>query len=131
MKSKMKQEDKKEDFIKPKKVFMLKLNKLELVHLRDLFSVVLPTDMKETVSQSLAASQGRQLVETKVWNKISSLCQEAEIPLNDEAPDFIVTVTAPPPLGVFEMMGEEESPSSNEGSGLDFDQENEEEEDDQ
>ena len=94
--------------IKPKKNFALKLSKQELLHLRDIFSVLLPPDMKLTVSQSLAASQGRHLVETKLWNKISSLCSEAEIPVGDEAPDFVITLTSPPSLGVFEMITDQD-----------------------
>lgn len=95
-----------EDVIKTKQVFSLRLSKQELLHLRDLFGVLLPADMKATISQSLAASQGRHLIESKLWNKLSSLCEEANIPCGDEAPDFIVTMSAPPQLGVFEMMPE-------------------------
>ena len=93
----------KEALLKPKKTFSLKLSLVELVHLRDLFSISLPIDLKSTVSQSLATGQGRQLVETKLWNKIVALCKEATIPLDEEAPDFIITVTSPPELGVFEV----------------------------
>jgi len=96
-------ENKHSALLKPKKTFTLKLSLPELVHIRDLFSISLPVDLKTTVSQSLAASQGRQIVETKLWNKLVSLCTEGEIPLNEEAPDFIITVTAPPELGVFEV----------------------------
>lgn len=111
--------------LKPKKTFSLKLSVLELVHLRDLFSIVLPVDLKVTVSQSLAAGQGRQLIETKLWNKISALCNEGGIPLGDEAPDFIVTVTAPPELGVFEVAPEH---SEDEPAGLDEDEDSTEDE---
>lgn len=100
------QVEKVEEILKPKKNFSLKLTKPDLVHLRDLFGVLLPADMKATVSQALAASQGRHLIETKLWNKISDLCSEAGIPLGDESPDFIVTMTAPPQLSVFEMISE-------------------------
>lgn len=95
-----------DEVLKPKKSFVLKLTKADLVHLRDLFGILLPADMKMTISQALAASQGRHLFESKLWNKISSLCHEAGIPTGDESPDFIVAMTAPPQLGVFEMMSE-------------------------
>ena len=65
---------------------------------------MLPPDMKTTVSQSIAASQGRHMAESKLWNKIATLCEEACIPMGDEAPDFVVTISAPPTLGVFEIM---------------------------
>ncbi len=105
--------------LKPKKTFTLKLSLVELVHIRDLFSVLLPVDLKQTVSQSLAASQGRQLIETKLWNKIVTLCNEGGVPLDDEAPDFIITVTAAPELGVFEISPERAEDEVS--SGLDED----------
>jgi hypothetical protein len=92
-----------EALLKPKKIFTLKLSLAELIHLRDLFSISLPVDLKTTVSQSLAIGQGRQIVETKLWNKLVNLCKEGGIPLEEESPDFIITVTAPPELGVFEV----------------------------
>lgn len=91
---------------KPKKTFSLKLSKSELTHLRDLFSVLLPADMKATVSQALAANQGKHLLESKLWNKVVQLCNEAQIPMGDEAPDFIVSISSPPSLNVFELMSE-------------------------
>jgi len=100
-------EQPKED-LKPKKNFSLRLSKQELVHLRDLFGVLLPPDMRSTISQSLASSQERPLVESKLWGKIISLCNEAEIPMGDDAPDFVVTISGPPQLGVFEMISEDE-----------------------
>ena len=96
----------KDALLKPKRSFTLKLGLAELIHLRDLFSISLPVDLKTTVSQSLAAAQGRRVVETKLWNKVVSLCKEGAVPLDEEAPDFIVTVTAPPELGVFEVAPE-------------------------
>lgn len=95
-----------EEVVKPKKTFSLKLSKPELTHLRDLFSVLLPADMKATVSQALAANQGKHLLESKLWNKVTQLCGEAEIPMGDEAPDFIVSISSPPSLNVFEMVME-------------------------
>jgi len=108
MKKQKKQDERPaEEMIKPKKVFSLKLSKQELLHLRDLFGIVLPVDMKSTISQALAASQGRHMSESKLWNKLVSLFDEAEIPYGDEAPDFIVSISAPPQLGVFEMVSED------------------------
>jgi len=103
-----KNEKEQDEGLKPKKNFSLKLSRKELVHLRDLFGVLLSADMKSTISQALASSQDRQLIESKLWNKIISLCNEAEIPLGDEAPDFIVTISSTPQLGVFELISEEE-----------------------
>jgi len=104
--SKIPAKQKEEEVLKAKKSFSLKLSKHDLVHLRDLFGIMLPPDMKTTVSQSVAASQGRHMAESKLWNKIAALCEEACIPMGDEAPDFVVTISAPPQLGVFEMMSD-------------------------
>ena len=107
----------KDALLKPKRSFTIKLGLAELVHLRDLFSISLPVDLKTTVSQSLAEAQGRRMIETKLWNKIVALCKEGNVPLDEEAPDFIVTVTAPPELGVFEVAPEyQESESQSESN---------------
>ena len=112
-----------EALLKPKKTFTLKLSLAELIHIRDLFSISLPVDLKTTVSQSLAAGQGRQLIETKLWNKIVTLCKEGSVPLEEESPDFIITVTAPPELGVFEVASDydqsAEQPSESEDDSED------------
>ena len=108
----------KDTLLKPKKTFTLKLSLIELVHLRDLFSISLPVDLKTTVSQGLASGQGRQLVETKLWNKLANLCKEGGVPLDDEAPDFIITVTSSPELGVFEIASETAGSSDQEDGGL-------------
>jgi len=113
-----KNEKEQDEGLKPKKNFSLKLSRKELVHLRDLFGVLLPADMKSTISQALASSQDRQLIESKLWNKIISLCNEAEIPLGDEAPDFIVTISSTPQLGVFELISEEEEIAATIGQQL-------------
>lgn len=117
-------ESKDNNLLKPKRSFTLKLNIAELVHLRDLFSISLPVDLKTTVSQSLAHSQSRQVIETKLWNKVVSLCKEGGVPLDEEAPDFIVTVTASPELGVFEIAPER---SESEDGDQESDDENDEE----
>jgi len=117
-KEKKKQEQQGEEEIKPKKVFSLRLSKQELLHLRDLFGILLPTDMKSTVSQALAASQGHQLFESKLWNKLVSLFNESGIPYGDEAPDFIVSISSPPQLGVFEMISEDSDESQGVPAGL-------------
>ena len=95
-----------EPIVKRRETFTLNLTKFELVHLRDLFSIMLPPDMKTSVSQSLAVSQERTLIETKLWQKISSACFSAKLPVNDSAPDFIISPTGPPPMGVFELAQE-------------------------
>jgi hypothetical protein len=92
--------------IKKKKIHLLKLTKYELLHLRDLFSVSLPPDAKKTVSQVLAESENRAFVETNLWNKVSDACKNAELPMGDDAPDYIIAPTSTPSLGIFQIDSE-------------------------
>lgn len=92
--------------LKKRKTFRLRLTKFELVHLRDLFSVSLPLDLKKTVSQALAESEERVFVETRLWLKIVEACKEARVPLDDDAPDFICAAASAPPIGVFKLAQE-------------------------
>jgi len=121
--SKVQKKEEKEINIIPKKNFSLRLTKQELLHLRDLFGVLLPSSMKSTISQSLAANQGRHLIESKLWNKISNLCLSADIPMGEEAPDFVATIVAPPDIGVVEMFVEDDGGMEEVNSG--FEQEEE------
>lgn len=91
------------DKIKKRKTYDLRLTRSELVHLRDLFSVVLPPDVNKTLSQHLAETEDRVFVEEKLWDKISEACSAANVPVNEEAPDYIVAPVGPPPMGVFHM----------------------------
>lgn len=110
--------------VKKQKVFTLTLTKMELVHLRDLFSVVLPPDAKKTMSQSLAEVENRTMNETMLWNKIVELCTSAKLPVGDEAPDYVVAPSAAPPLSVFQMTSD---PNEVDESGIAFGEEEEEE----
>lgn len=107
--------------VKQRKTFMLRLTKFELLHLRDLFSVALPPEMKETLSQRLAQSQDRALVEAKLWQKLAQACHQVGLPMDDDAPDFIVAASASPPIGVFELAHEpvsQQPEKESEPSGL-------------
>lgn len=89
--------------IKRKKTFNVRLTRYELVHLRDMFGVMLPPEMKETLSQRLAQTQGRPLIESQLWQKLARACEEAELPLGDDAPDFVISTAGVPPISVFEV----------------------------
>jgi len=95
----------------PQPTWELLLTKVQLLHLRDVLSVLLPPDGSRTVSQALAASEQRSIAETQLWAEVSALCKSANIPLNKEAPDFVVMTTGAPILDVIRIaddMGEEE-----------------------
>lgn len=92
--------------LKKRKTHDLRLTKFELLHLRDLFSVVLGPDAKRTVSQTLAEAESRPMVETFLWKKLSALLEKAEVPTGDDAPDFVVASTETPHLSVFQLATE-------------------------
>jgi hypothetical protein len=92
--------------IPPQQTWELRFTQWELLHLRDLFSILLPPDGKQTVSSALAAAEERAVVEARVWSKVSAACKSAKIPLDEGAPDFIVMMSAAPTLGIFKIDAE-------------------------
>jgi len=94
---------KKDPEIKRCEVFQLELTKFELLHLRDLMGILLPPDGSSTVSQALASTEDRSLIETILWDKVSKLCKVAKLPLESAAPDYIIAPISPPPMGVFQI----------------------------
>lgn len=92
--------------IRKRKTFPLRLTKYELLHLRDLFSVVLATETQQTVSQGLAAAEDRSLIESRLWLRVARACSEADIPLDDDAPDFVCAASSAPSVGVFRIAHE-------------------------
>lgn len=108
----------KEPEIKQKTTFNVKLTKFELLHLRDLFGTTLAPDMKQTVSQCLAISQDRVLIEAKLWQKLATSCTEAGLPMNEDAPDFVVAPSGAPPMGVFELSSDPQVGQQEEGEDV-------------
>jgi hypothetical protein len=89
--------------IKKNTCYNLKLTQFELLHLRDLMSIKLPPVGESTVSEALATAENRSFIESGLWNKVATLCTEAELPLDEEAPDYIVSLTSVPAMGVFQI----------------------------
>lgn len=89
--------------LRQRKTATLRLTKFELVHLRDLMSVLTPPTVDTTISQHLAGLENRSIVESVLWRKVSHACEEMAIPMGDDAPDFIVAPASPPPIGVFRL----------------------------
>lgn len=85
-----------------KRTFTVNLTKGELTHLRDLFNVAVPPLM-QTISQALAVAESRPHIEGKLWQKISRACVQAGVDLDDAAPDFVATASAPPPIAVYRI----------------------------
>ena len=85
------------------KTFELQLTAEELLHIRDMMSIILPPDGSVRLSETLAATEKRQLSESKLWSKVVGLCMDADLPVGDAAPDFFVGMTGPLVLGVFQL----------------------------
>lgn len=115
------------------KTYDLTLTKFELLHIRDLFSVLLPPDGSQTLSQALAEAEGRGIIESMLWEKVSALCEAADLPLGAESPDYIIAPVSSPALGVFHLNHDIDQQVSSEGEGFlpDDSSEEEAEEDDE
>lgn len=92
-----------ESSIDPSKLFAIKLSRCELIHLRDILSIRLPPTFDVTLSEDLAQKTNRRMVEKTLWNKLGNACETANIALGDEAPDFVINISGPAPVNVFEV----------------------------
>lgn len=81
----------------------LNLTQAELVHLRDLMSIMIPPDYENTVSQSLAKNVGRVIIETLLWKKLNDLCENCGIATGPAAPDYVLTSVSQPNIEVFRI----------------------------
>lgn len=104
--------------VKTRKTYELKLTKFELLHLRDVLSVILPPEGEKTLSQALAELEGRPLVESVLWKKVASLCSDAGLPIGDDAPDYVVAPASPPPMGVFQLSSDPDANENIESAGF-------------
>lgn len=104
----------------PQQTWPLVLNKTQLVHLRDLLSILLPPDGARTVSQALAAGESRVVAETQLWKDVSVICRKAKVPLNKEAPDFVIMSTGAPSLDVIRI-AEDPDAEEEQQAGMDGD----------
>ena len=110
--------------IKRRKTHQVRFSKFELLHLRDLMSICLPPEGKQTLSGALATLENRQMVESLLWKKIVEACNEVGLPTGEEAPDYVVATAGMAPLGVFQLASEP-------FAGGDDDDEEEEDDDDE
>lgn len=78
----------------------LSFSKTELVHLRDLMSIVLPPEGALTVSKDLARKEGREIQENSLFEKVYYACVENELPVGDDAPDYFVNMNFVPEMEV-------------------------------
>jgi len=102
-KSKKKQEKELDGDLGKVPTLSVKFTRGELAHIRDVFSVRLPPDLTVTVSESVAKIYERDVLESKLWNKLSATMEEAGVPTGDDSPDFTIMFSGPPSLTVFQI----------------------------
>lgn len=73
------------------------------------------------MSQALAAAEERTLIEARLWQRIAAACKEAELPLDDDAPDFVCAAVTTPAIGVFRMASDPDERPDNEANETDND----------
>ena len=83
-------------------VYDLELTAPELIHIRDLFSVISP-DVTKTLSQKLSMANGMGIHEAKLWKKICIACLTAGIPVGAAAPDYLATDISQPKIDIFPL----------------------------
>lgn len=86
----------------------LRITKSELIHVRDLLSVKVPNDEDMTISEMIAKSEIREEADIQLWKKIVKLCKEANVAVEDEAPDYTIGITSTPKMYVFRVQNEDE-----------------------
>ena len=111
--------------IKRRKTYQIRLSKFELLHLRDLMSICLPPEGKQTLSGALATLENRQMVESLLWKKIVEACNEVGLPTGEEAPDYVIAPSGMAPLGVFQLASEPYANDDDEDDDDDDDDEDE------
>lgn len=123
---------KKNPALKKRQTYKLKLTQLELLHLRNLFGVLLPAGMGQTLSQALSHKTDSALIEATLWQKVSRALDKAKIPVDDDAPDYVIVPSGTPTLDVFEISTgeteEEEDDTPQAGLLLEGDEEEEDRE---
>ncbi len=86
--------------IKRVKLYNLELTLHELVHFRDMMSLMLPPYGERTVSAALADVEGRSCVDGSLWSKLVTLCDAAHVPTGSSAPDYVISIVESPTIGI-------------------------------
>jgi hypothetical protein len=84
----------------PKKNTTIELSNTELEHLRNVMSIILPSEDGVTVSAALARLTKMPKAEASLWKKLVAACKSSGVNLETRAPDFAVVPTAPPPMDI-------------------------------
>lgn len=84
---------------KRQKLNTIKLSTTELMHVRDLMSVLLPSGLS-SVSKQLAEIENRTAEEESLWIKVFDACAESGLVAGVSAPDHAVVVIGPSDIAV-------------------------------
>jgi hypothetical protein len=74
--------------------YRLPLTRDELLHLRDMLSIMLENN-QQTISSLLARAENRVEVEEDLWESIFELCEKAGLDTNEAAPDYLIGLIEP------------------------------------
>jgi hypothetical protein len=86
------------------KTYVLNVTQVELAHIRDLMSILMPPTGARSLSQELAISESRPYVDSLLFKKVYKLCAEAGVPTGPEAPDFGLSLGEVPTVVVTRVM---------------------------
>jgi hypothetical protein len=87
--------------------YRLSLTKDELIHLRDLMSIILEND-QQTISHLLARAENRTEIEEDLWEHIFELCKIAGVDVSENAPDHALGLVEYPALVIKKAIKEGE-----------------------
>ena len=90
----------------PQVTYKLTVTAVELAHIRDLMSILLPPTGARTLSQELAIAEGRPYVDNILFKKIYEACDSANVPTGTCAPDFGLSLLEMPTITVTRVMTE-------------------------
>jgi len=87
-------------------VCALELTAVELAHIRDLMSILLPPSGTRTMSQELAINESRPYVDSLLFKKVFAACDAAGVPTGCAAPDFGLTLAEMPAIAVMRIQAQ-------------------------
>ena len=79
----------------------IELTKPELVHVRDMLSVLVPNDPPVTISEVLARRLDKVGSESSLWAKVVLACADVGVSCGKDTQDYVVMNASQPALDVF------------------------------
>lgn len=84
--------------------FEVKLTKPELEHLRDVMSVLIPSD-EDPISISVVLAKAKSSLEAEqlLWQKLVKVFETAEVDMEDDVPNYMVTPVTIPAMSICQV----------------------------